>query len=417
MRAAFLHAWNGYTQYAWQHDELKPLSKTSYDWYGTPVMMTAVDAYDTMLLMQLDTPALQAKQLILQHGSFDQDTSVQVFEVTIRLLGGLLSASQMDGDARFLQLATDLGERLLPAFNSPTGMPYRYVNLRTGAVRGEVSNPAEIGTLMLEFGTLGRLTHRPEFYNKAKRAVTELYNRRSRIGLVGTWINIRTGAWTDEDSHISGAIDSYYEYLLKSWLLFGDRDFQRMWQSSRKAIDGYLADRRYGGLWYAHANMRTGTRTATHFGALDAFYPAVLALSGDVSNARALMTNVWAMWNVAGIEPEELDYSTMQITDAGYPLRPEAIESAYYLYRLTGDTRYRDMGMEMFDRVVAASRTDAGFASIKDVRTKQLRDQQPSFFLAETLKYAYLIAAPPETLDLRAVVFNTEAHPLRRTWH
>jgi len=114
-----------------------------------------------------------------------------------------------------------LGKRLLPAFNSPTGMPYVFVNLKTGAVKGEVSNPAEIGTLLLEFGTLSKLTGKPIYYDKAKRALVELYNRRSPIGLVGSGINVETGAWTDTTSHISGLIDSYYEYLLKASLLFG----------------------------------------------------------------------------------------------------------------------------------------------------------------------------------------------------
>ncbi len=167
VRAAFQHAWHGYREYAWGHDDLDPLSRKPRDWYGVPLLMTPVDAYDTMLLMGLHADAADAKRLILERLSFDQDISVQVFEVTIRLLGGLLAAYQMDGDPRFLHLAADLGDRLLPAFRSPTGMPFRYVNLRTGATRDPLSNPAEIGTLMLEFGTLARLTGRPVFYETA----------------------------------------------------------------------------------------------------------------------------------------------------------------------------------------------------------------------------------------------------------
>src|SRR5204862_3797504 len=117
---------------------------------------------------------------------------------------------------------------------------YRYVNLKTGAVRGNVTNPAEAGTLLIEFGTLARLTHRQVFYDKAKRALVEIYARRSPIGLVGTWINVETGQWTDTDSHISGAIDSYYEYLLKCAILFDDQDCRRMWNESIKAINSYL---------------------------------------------------------------------------------------------------------------------------------------------------------------------------------
>jgi mannosidase alpha-like ER degradation enhancer 2 len=414
VRAAFLHAWQGYRRYAWGHDDLDPLSRKPHDWYGVPLLMTPVDGYDTMLLMGLRDEAADAKRLILDSLSFDQDVSVQVFEVTIRLLGGLLSAYEMDGDARFLRLATDLGDRLLPAFRSPTGMPFRYVNLRTGATRDPVSNPAEIGTLMLEFGTLARLTGRSVYYDTAKHAALQLFQRRSELGLVGSTIDVRTGAWQDSTSHVGGGMDSWYEYLLKSWRLFNDEDFRRMWETSVGPMHRYLADERFGGLWYGQANMATGARVGTRFGSLEAFLPAVLALSGDTARAGRLMASVNRMWTTFGIEPETLDYATMRIGDEpGYELRPEALESAYYLYRLTGDERYRRMGAAMWSAIDRWTRTDAGFAALADVRTKAKRDRMHSFLFAETLKYAYLLLAPAETLDLNSVVFNTEAHPLR----
>src|SRR5438552_14444261 len=141
VRTEFLHAWNGYKKYAWGHDDLKPLSKTYHDWYSEPLLMTPVDALDTMILMGLNNEATSTREYIATHLSFDKDISVQNFETTIRLLGGLLSSYEMTGDKRLLQLAEDLGNRLLPVFNSPTGLPYRYVNLKTGAVRGNVTNP------------------------------------------------------------------------------------------------------------------------------------------------------------------------------------------------------------------------------------------------------------------------------------
>jgi len=416
VREAFLHAWNGYVRYAWGHDELRPLTRGWRDWYPASLLMTPVDAYDTMLLMGLTAQADSAKQLILDSLRFDRDFPVQVFEITIRELGGLLSAYQLDGDPRFLTLARDLGTRLLPAFGSETGMPYRFVNLRTGAVSGPVSNPAEIGTLMLEFGTLSKLTGEPRYYEAAKRAMTALFARRSRIGLVGSTIDVRTGAWVDGDSHVSGGIDSYYEYLLKSWLLFRDPDFERMWDSSIAAVNRYLPDERPTGLWYGHADMNTGSRTLTHFGALDAYFAAVLAKSGDTVRAGRLMQSIFRMWTTFGIEPEELDYVTMQVVAPGYVLRPEALESAYYLYRITGDERYRGMSRTMVDSLLRYCRSETGFAALASVVTKQPRDDMESFFLAETLKYAYLTFAPPQALDFDAVVFNTEAHPLRRTW-
>jgi mannosidase alpha-like ER degradation enhancer 2 len=376
--------------------------------------MTPVDGYDTMLLMGLDAEAADAKRLILERLSFDRDISVQVFEVTIRLLGGLLSAYQADGDGEFLRLATDLADRLLPAFESPTGMPYRYVNLHTGVTRDPVSNPAEIGTLMLEFGTLSKLTGNPAYYTKAKRAVEEVFRRGSRIGLVGSTIDVETGKWQDTRSHVGGYIDSYFEYLLKSWLLFRDGDFHRMWKASIAAVNHYVADQRFGGLWYGQVDMASGKRVGTEFGALEAFLPAVLALGGDRRRAERLMESVYRMWTRFGVEPETIDYSSMTIVSPEYQLRPESLESAYYLYSITGDQRYREMGGTMFEAIDRWTRTDAGFASLADVRTKEKRDRMHSFLLAETLKYAYLLFAPPETLDLKRLVFNTEAHPLKR---
>src|SRR6266496_1780627 len=179
VRTEFLHAWNAYERYAWGHDALRPLSKTAHDWYGGSLLMTPVDALDTLILMHLDAEAARAQSLIVRDLSFDRDISVKNFEITIRLLGGLLSSYQLTGDKRLLSLAEDLGNRLLPIFESPTGLPYRYVNLKTGKVRGNISNPAETGTLLIEFGTLARLTHRTIFYDKAKRALVEIYNHRS----------------------------------------------------------------------------------------------------------------------------------------------------------------------------------------------------------------------------------------------
>ncbi|HMK39737.1 MAG TPA: glycoside hydrolase family 47 protein [Bacteroidota bacterium] len=416
VRAEFLHTWHAYVTYAWGHDELKPLSRSYRDWYGEPFYMTAMDAMDAMILMGLKEEADSTREFIATHLSFDRDVYVKNFEFTIRFLGGLLSTYQMTGDTRLLRLARDLGNRLLPAFHSPTGMPYVNVNLKTGAVRGSVTNPAEVGTLLLEYGTLSRLTGDPVYYDAAKKALVRLYALKSPIGLVGESIDVDTGTWVVTDSHVSGCIDSYYEYLLKCWRLFGDEDCRAMWRSSVGPLNRYIADSTRGGLWYGHADMATGKRTATHFGSLDAFFPAVLALSGDLRRARELEESCLRMWVRYGIEPEEIDYSTMTATDSGYALRPEIIESAYYLYHYTGDERYLRMGKVFFDSLRTYCRTDAGYAVLSSVISKKKADSMESFFLAETLKYLYLLFAPPETLDFDAVTLNTEAHPLRRTW-
>ncbi len=416
VREEFLHAWGGYKEYAWGHDELRPLSKGYRDWYSSSLLMTPVDALDTMMLMGLKGEAKQDRGLIDKQLSFDKDIYVKNFEITIRLLGGLLSSYQITGDKHLLELSDNLGSRLLPAFNSPTGMPYVFVNLKTGAVRGVESNPAEIGSLLIEFGTLSKLTGKQIYYDKAKKALVAVYDRRSPIGLVGSSINIETGKWIETTSHISGGIDSYYEYLLKCSILFHDQDCERMWKTSIAAVNKYVADDAPGGLWYAQVNMNTGAHLSTHYGALDAFFPAVLALSGDLDRARRLQDSSYKMWTTFGVEPEEFDYSTMKITYPGYELRPEIIESTYYLYYFTGDSRYLQMGKTFFDSLKKYCRTDAGYAALLNVQTKEKRDDMESFFLAETLKYLYLLYAPKSTLDLHKAVFNTEAHPIQRTW-
>ncbi len=414
VKAEFLHAWNAYKKYAWGHDELKPVSKTSHDWYGVSLDMTPVDAFDTMLLMGLTAEAKEAKDLILDSLNFDKNIFVQNFEITIRFLGGLISAYEFDGDRRFLYLAEELGERLLPVFDSKTGMPYVNINLRTGETKNEVNNPAEIGTLMLEFGTLSKLTGNNRFYDKAKNAVKQVYKRRSKIGLVGTTINVNTGEWQDTESHISGMIDSYYEYLLKSWLLFGDKDFKVMYDTSITAVNHFLPDTVDGRLWYGKVDMNTGERTNTTFGALDAFLPAVLSLGGDLKQAEELQKSCYYMWNHFGIEPEEFNYKTMEVTYPQYVLRPENIESAYYLYRFTKDDNYLEMGEVYLKSIMDNFRLDEGYTSLQNIVTRHKADKMPSFFLAETLKYLYLLFSDENILDFNKIIFNTEAHPLKK---
>ncbi len=414
VRDEFLRSWKAYKQFAWGHDELEPLSKGPRDWYGESLLMTPVDALDTMLLMGLAEEAAEAKQLILEKLSFDRDLPVKNFEITIRLLGGLLSSYQMTGDERLLRLADDLGGRLLPAFESPTGMPYMFVNLKTGKPSGARSNPAEIGTLVLEFGTLSRLTGKAAYYDKAKNALVQLYRRRSKIGLVGEEIDVESGKWLSPQSHVGGGIDSYYEYLLKCSRLFDDKECGTMWRQSLSALNQHLVDEAPLGLWYAQVEMNTGKRTASEFGALHAFLPAVLALGGDLRHARSLQASCDKMWRLHGIEPDLFDYRSMRVAAPAYPLRPEIIESAYILHRLTHDPIYLEMGRTYFEAIKDRCRADAGTTVLKDVTTGEKGDLMPSYYLAETLKYLYLLFSPDSTLGPEWVVFNTEAHPLRK---
>ena len=269
-----------------------------------------------------------------------------------------------------------------------------YVNLKTGKTKGSRSKPAEIGTLMLEFGTLGKLTGKPVFFEKAKNALVQLYKRRSKLGLVGEEIDVETGEWISRDSHVGGGIDSYYEYLLKCSRLFGDKECESMWRESLRALNAHLADDAPTGLWYGQADMATGKRTATEFGALHAFLPAVLALGGDLRHAKRLEDSCFKMWNLHGIEPEVLDYRTMKVRAPAIRSAPRSWNRPTTSSTDTSDPRYLEMGRTFFEALVAHCRTDAGYTILKSVVTKEKGDLMPSYFLAETMKYLYLLFAP-----------------------
>jgi len=405
-------AWKGYMQYAKGFDALKPISKQGENWHKKSLLMTPVDAFDTLTLMGLKSEADEAKTMILADLNFDLDMEVQLFEINIRLLGGLLSAYEFDGDQRFLTLAEDLCKRLLPAFNTKTGMPYRYVNLKTGAVRDPLNNPAEIGTCLLEFSKLSELTGNPIYFKIAKKAVFAVYQRRSRIDLVGTMIDVTTGDWKNSESQIGARLDSYYEYLFKTWLLNGDPECKEAWEKHCRAIAKYLLTATVNGTFLTRVDMNSGKETRSYYGALDAFYAGLLALSGDVSTARKIQKANFYMWTRFNIEPEVFDFKKDAVIYPDYPLRPENIESCFYLYRLTHDMQYLAMGKRMIDDIFEKCKTAAGFAAVKDVTTLELDDSMESFFFAETLKYAYLLFAPESVLDIQKYVFNTEAHPL-----
>ncbi|MEO7524285.1 MAG: glycoside hydrolase family 47 protein [Ferruginibacter sp.] len=413
IKAATRHAWQGYKKYAYGADDLKPLTKKPGLWYKHSMLMTPVDAFDTFTMMGLAEEAGEAKKMILSTFSSNVDNEVQVFEVTIRLLAGLITAYELDGDSLFLVKATELANRMMPAFNTPTGMPYRYVHLQTGMVRDSANNPAEIGSLMMEFGQLSKLTGDRKYYAAAKNAVMQVYSRRSKIDMVGEKINVNTGEWISKESHISGYIDSYYEYLYKSWLLFGDIDFKDAFDKHNIAIKKYLVDKMDSGWFLRHVNMHTGIETATVYGALDAFYAGLCAYAGDIETAKHLQDANMHMWVKFNMEPEEYNYKTDSVLNAYYLLRPENIESCFYLYRATQHAEYLWNAKLMIEDILTHCKTATAFAALKDVRTFEQANSMESFFFAETLKYAWLIFAPETAADLSKIVFNTEAHPFK----
>jgi hypothetical protein len=414
IKSEFIRSWEAYKTYAWGHDVLLPLSMGYKDWYEESLHISPIDAYSTMKVMGLDGEASDIIQYVKDSVRFDKAIFVKTFEVNIRILGGLLAMYEWSGDIQTLNIAEDFAERLLPAFDSPTGIPYYWVNLATGEVKGSEVNVAEGGSYLLEMGLLSRYTGIPEYYEKAKRASLAIFNRASDRGLIGERINVETGEWTDSTSHVGCCIDSYLEYLYKGWLLFQDKDLKFAWDKSITPIQHALADEMDSLLWYGRADMNTGERTGFAVTLYDAYFPAVLALSGDLERAAKNHNAFHWLWTSFGLEPMVYDYATQEVLNPSYDLNPEIMESAYYLYYYTGEEKYKEMSRRYFNDLMEWCRTDVAFTCIEDVRTKEQKDHMETFFLAETMKYLYLTFAKPEHINPDSCVFTTEAHPFKK---
>jgi len=411
IKAEFVRSWDAYKKYAWGHDVLLPVSKGYKDWYEESLHISPIDAYSTMKVMGLDEEAELVMKYVADSIDFNKDIFVKTFEVNIRILGGLMAMYEMSGNVQVLNRAKDFADRLMPAFNSPTGIPYYWVNLKTGEVKGAEVNLAEGGSYIIEMGLLTRYTGNPEYYRKAKAASRAIFQRSSRWGLVGERINVETGQFTDLTAHIGCCIDSYFEYLYKGFVLFGDPELKMMWDKSLIPIQNLLGDPVDDLIWYGRANMETGEKTGSVVTLYDAYFPAVLALSGDLDKAARNQAAFDRLWKKNGLEPMVYDYKADKILNASYDLNPEIIESAYYLYYYTKDVKYKEMAAQYFSDIMAFCRTDVAFTCIEDVVTKKQKDHMETFFLAETMKYLYLVFANPPGINPDKVVFSTEAHP------
>jgi hypothetical protein len=411
IKAEFVRSWDGYKKYAWGHDVLLPLSKSYKDWYQESLHISPIDAYSTMKVMGLDGEADQVMKYVTDSIDFNKDIFVKTFEVNIRILGGLMAMYEMSGNVQVLNRAKDFGDRLMPAFNSPTGIPYYWVNLKTGEVKGSEVNLAEGGSYIIEMGLLSRYTGNREYYMKAKAASRAIFTRASRWGLVGERINLETGEWTDKRTHIGCCIDSYFEYLYKGFVLFGDPELKMMWEKSIIPIQNLLADPVDDVLWYGQADMETGDKGPATVTLYDAYFAAILALSGDLEKAARNQAAFHGLWMKNGLEPMVYDYKADKILNASYDLNPEIIESAYYLYYFTKDVKYKEMALNYFNDLMAYCHTDVAFTCIEDVTTKKQKDHMETFFLAETMKYLYLVFANPPGINPDQCVFSTEAHP------
>jgi len=415
VRSETLRSWKAYKTYAWGHDVLAPISRTHRDWYSEPLYISPIDAYSTLVLMGFDEEASEVERYVVDSLSFDKDVDVKIFEVNIRILGGLLSMYSHCRNPEVLDKARDFADRMLPAFNTNTGIPRYWVNLQTGESRGDTVNVAEAASYTFELGVLSHFTGDDTYYKTGKKATRAVFKRRSKLGLIGEIVDVSSGDWVSTQSHVCAGVDSYYEYLLKSWVLFQDEELKEIWDASIPVIHEYLADEYKGQLWYGRSDMVTGEHVSSMVTLYDAFFPAMLALSGDTARAIRLQSTWASLWNKYGLEPMVYDYRTESPGYPVYDLNPEIMESAYYLSRLTGNTEFVEMNKGFWEDLKTHCRTEIAFASVENVETMEPRDYMPTFFFAETLKYLFLTFSPHlEGVHLEDCVFTTEAHPFKK---
>nr|XP_021329067.1 endoplasmic reticulum mannosyl-oligosaccharide 1,2-alpha-mannosidase isoform X1 [Danio rerio] len=440
VQEAFRHAWKGYKAFAWGHDELKPLSKTHGEWFG--LGLTLIDALDTMWILGLKDEFAEARKWVETELSFSKNVDVNLFESTIRILGGLLSTYHLSGDTLFLDKAKDIGFRLMPAFKTPSKIPYSDVNIGKGTAHPPRwttdSTVAEVTSIQLEFRELSRLTQDPQYKNAVEEVTKQVHRLEGkRDGLVPMFINTNSGKFTRRGAFTLGArADSYYEYLLKQWLQGGKKETELL-EDYIQAIEGVKKN----------LLKQTSTSKLTFVGELSngrlnpkmdhlvCFLPGTLALGAHnglpadhMELAIQLIETCHQMYvqMETGLSPEIAHFNLqnhngrdidVKPADRHNLLRPETVESLFYMYRFTKDSKYRDWGWEILQSFNKHTRVPSGgYTSIGNVRdplNPAPRDKMESFFLSETLKYLFLLFSDEtELISLDKYVFNTEAHPL-----
>lgn len=503
VKDAFAHAWEGYRKHAWTRDEVAPVSgayRSSFGGWGA----TLVDAMDSLWILGF-TKDFEDCVNVVKHIDFttNEEEIVNIFETTIRYMGGLLAAYDLSNGKYpiLLTKAAELGEILYSAFDTPTHMPMTRWTWKKTAVGGnaepaETTLLAELGSMTVEFTHLSQLTGDPKYFDLVARIAEEMEYWQNRTLIPGLWptiINAKELSFDYNHFTFGGMADSTYEYLPKQWLMLGGRDikYRKMYEEAIEAAKRYLFFRplvpgNKDILFSGNAqlsNMNTlpisnlepqGQHLGCFVGGMVAMASKIFDRHDELPIARRLVDGcVWAYSAMpSGLMPETFFISTCQIgvqaapsdrcdwssekwyiaianrydktpetenmtpaergkfiaqkknlfpgftdhTDNRYILRPEAIESIFILYRITGDRGLLDIAWRMFQSINFQTKTPIAHAAIQDVRipSSEKSDRMESFWLAETLKYFYLIFSEPDVINLDQWILNTEAHPFKR---
>jgi mannosyl-oligosaccharide alpha-1,2-mannosidase len=386
-----------------------------------------VDALDTMMIMNLTGPLNHAREWVSTSLSYDLDQDVNTFETTIRMLGGLLSAHYLqeslpglkpanaNEEDLFLEKATDLADRLLGAYDSPSGVPWASVVLKTGKgvashADGGASSTAEATSLQLEMKYLAYLTGESTYWERAEKVMEVVDNNGAQDGLVPIFIYADRGEFRGNEIRLGSRGDSYYEYLIKQYFQTQKEEpiYLDMWNEALAGVKKHLITYSKDAHFTILAERQSGLAGPIHpkMDHLVCFMPGTVALAvtGGISVAEAKKSSTWGkqqeedlelarelmktcmgMYRVTatGLAPEiahfelsdppkmyqkeplksksdleladDADWKTDYIikpADSHNLQRPETVESLFYMWRITGDEIYREWGWEMFESFV-----------------------------------------------------------------
>nr|XP_019703683.1 mannosyl-oligosaccharide 1,2-alpha-mannosidase MNS2 isoform X2 [Elaeis guineensis] len=381
VKEAMLHAWDSYEKYAWGQDELQPQSKNGVDSFGG-LGATLIDSLDTLYIMGLEDEFRRAREWVANSLDFNKDYEASVFETTIRL-------------------------------------HYKGASIL-----------ADSGTEQLEFIALSQRTGDPTYQQKVENVIIQLQKTFPSDGLLPIFVNPHSGTSSYSTITFGAMGDSFYEYLLKAWIQGNKTEtvkhYRKMWETSMEGLLSLI--RKTTPSSFTYICEKNGGSLSDKMDELACFVPGMLALGSSgygpekaekfLSLAKELS---WTCYNFYQSTPTKLageNYyfhagEDMNVGTSWNILRPETVESLVYLWRFTGNKTYQDWGWDIFQAFEKNSRTDSGYVGLKDVNTGAKDNMMQSFFLAETLKYLYLLFSPPSFISFDEWVFNTEAHPLR----
>lgn len=428
VRKVFQKCWRNYRKYAWMRDELTPLSADGKDTFGGWAA-TLIDGLDTLWIMDLKEDFHQAVRAIATLDWADtKETACNMFETTIRHLGGLLSAYDLSGDLVLLDKAVELGDMLYAGFDTPNRMPpfwLDFVKAKEGRLvadhRVASASPA---SLSLEFTRLSQVTGDPKYYDAVARVTDMLDKHQNSTKLPGMWptfVNMRDGDFTTEHEFtLGGLADSLYEYFPKMYALLGGREpvYEKLYRDATSTIVKHLlfrpmlpdqADILVSGTAKVEADDQIvltgeGQHLTCFIGGMFALGGRLFEIKDHVDMGARLTRGCIYAYNAfpTGIMPEIFDMipcpskngcrwdekkwqkeRTQKRADLdlpkgfsdarvrSYTLRPEAIESVFILYRITGLQEFQDAAWQMFEAIQNATETEFGNAAIEDVTSRQ----------------------------------------------